>query len=65
MEKPVLDFCTIFTAVAPSGAPSHVGEQLHLVDAVLARARAVGGPQVRLPEVVDAVVHVLVDLHVL
>ena len=46
-------------------AASHVGQQLRLVHTVLAGRRAVGSPEVRLPKVVDAVVHVLVYLHVL
>lgn len=60
------DVSTIFTApAAGQTVASHVGEHLPLADAILAGRRAVGSPQVGLTEVVDAVVQILLDLHVL
>lgn len=56
-------FYNIYTGAL--AAASHVGEQLPLVHTVLAGSRAVGSPKVGFPKVVDAVVHVLVYLHVL
>lgn len=64
MEIKHPDISTIFTLVRLNAA-SHVGEQFPLVHTVLARSRAVGSPKVCFPKVIDAVVHVLIYLHVL